>query len=689
MTHVPQNTFIDYKNIDIAQLTASITSLPWNQIYSLANPNDQIDLFNTLVLHLLDTHVPMKPLKTIEKPQRNKQLARARLDRDLAHKKWRRSKNPLDWEAFTSLNNKAIKIEKTDLYEKYSTRFAPSLSTSDLWRNIKQLGYKDEPTSITTHSSDDINKYYLANSTSEPSQNRPIDHPTVQHQQEFAFSNTDVYLTLRSINDIKSNAVGSDDIPPKFLKIIIPHILHYITHLFNTIFTTSIYPETWKLSKIIPIPKTPNPKAVSDYRPISLLPFLSKAFEKLASRQLQEHLERNRLLSTQQSGFRRLRNTTTALLDITEEIRAEMVHNNISIIVLLDFSKAFDTVNHDILLMKLQQQFGFERSACQLLQAYLSNRSQFVCQNSDVSAVGGTSRGVPQGSVLGPLLFSLYINDLPQIVQNSKCHVFADDVQFLVSGKERDIQTLIKRANEDIQHIKEWADANELMLNPTKTVAQALSARTIDKSNFPKITLGNQEIPFSASAKNLGIWFDERLKWDVHISNTTRKVYGSLHRLRKIAWAMPQSTRMRLVKSLIVPLFAYGCCVYSTNNAQMKSKLQSALNACTRFVFSLKKYDHISQYAKEILGCTMAEFFDRNITQQIFKIIRSQEPSYLYRRLSFSRSVRTQGLVPHRAVLEAHRGMFFVRGVKLWNELPLHLKSANGIRDFTRKLKEQ
>lgn len=232
---------------------------------------------------------------------------------------------------------------------------------------------------------------------------------------------------------IKTESVGMDGIPLKFVKLILPVILPFLTHLFNFSLTSSTFPTQWKTAKLIPIPKISSPSSTSDFRPISILSSLSKALEYLINKQLCDYLTSFKLISGLQSGFRSKHTTSSALLKITHDMYSACDRKHVNILVLLDYAKAFDSVPYNILLKKMELLFNFSSNLIKLLTSYLKNRIQCVSVSSSFSNCVPVVSGIPQGSILGPLLFLMFINDFPSNVQHSKCHLFADDVQLYIS----------------------------------------------------------------------------------------------------------------------------------------------------------------------------------------------------------------------------------------------------------------
>ena len=252
---------------------------------------------------------------------------------------------------------------------------------------------------------------------------------------EFTLHPVNESQIFRLLNNLSiSKSTGCDKIPAKILKYSASVISPSLTNLFNSSIGMGIFPSEWKIARVVPLHKKGSRSVLDNYRPISILPVISKIFEKILYEQLYEYFTTNNLLSEQQFGFRRFHSTSTALLDCTDEWYVNMDCGLYNLAVFLDLKKAFDTVNHDILLAKLEL-YGIKNTPLMLFKSYLSDRSQQCQVNGELSTLKYLKYGVPQGSILGPLLFLIYINDLPNCLQHSTARMFADDTNITVSGK--------------------------------------------------------------------------------------------------------------------------------------------------------------------------------------------------------------------------------------------------------------
>ena len=310
-------------------------------------------------------------------------------------------------------------------------------------------------------------------------------------------------------------------------------------YLFNESIEQGIFLTAWKKALIITLKEVAVPSSPSDFRPISLLCFLSKVLEKLAHDQIVEYFRGSEALDPLQTGFKKHQSTQTALLKLTDDIHMGRDKQLLTILLQFNFSKAFDTISPSQLLRKLKD-LGFCRSALLWIYSYVTGRSQCVISNSNTSEPRETNLGVPQGSVLGPLLFCLYINDLKHLLNIAAVYrlLYADDLQIYIQVPFDCLQEGLDALTAAAERVSAWAETNGLRLNASKTKAIIFGSKHAVKQvkalNLPGISMGGEVIPFSDEVLSLGVVLQNTLSWKSQIANITRKVNKALFGLRFI-----------------------------------------------------------------------------------------------------------------------------------------------------------
>ena len=306
----------------------------------------------------------------------------------------------------------------------------------------------------------------------------------------------------------------------RVIKDALPCILPTLTEIVNRSFQSSVFPTCWKNSEVIPLVKEGDPKIPNCNRPISLLPAASKICERIALNQLVTYLEVNKKLTSHQSGNKKLHSTETLNIFMADSILESMNRKELTALALLDLSKAFDSIDHLLLLTKLRA-LGLSRGTVEWFKSYLSGRIQVVLIDSTLSEPLPVTHGVPQGSILGPALFNIYINDLPLIPTTGPLESFVDDSKLFVSFPIKNINVVTAQLTEDLRKIAAWCCTNSLVINPEKTKLLLLGTRqTLNKvpDSFGLEILGKQLYP-SPFAKNLGVTIDASLTFDEHVTN--------------------------------------------------------------------------------------------------------------------------------------------------------------------------
>lgn len=387
-----------------------------------------------------------------------------------------------------------------------------------------------------------------------------------------------------------------------------------------------------------------------------------------------------------QSGFRPDHSCVSALIEVTENIRRKLDENEINFLVLLDHSKAFDTVHHQILCEKLRYLFNFTSSSTQLIASYLTNRTQSVCVGCMSSPLLPLSRVVPQGSILGPLLFSIYINDLPQQLDYCRIHMYADDVQVYLSSPSDSTNESVSQLNADLNKIHLWAMANGLFLNPSKSKCLLIHKKSIKPVIDIDVLINGQKIPFVNTAKNLGIVFNNNLTWCSHINSLVSQTYAKLRTLWATQSFTPPNIRLLLAKTYVLPGLLYGSELFASCDSTSRRRLNVIFNNTVRYVFGLRRYSSISSFSSKIYGVSFDSLMKIRVILFTHKVIYTGKPNYIFSKLQFARSNRGRKLIlpiHHTLVSE---WQYFVNAVRLWNLLPPNLQLLSNVTQFKKHL---
>ena len=358
---------------------------------------------------------------------------------------------------------------------------------------------------------------------------------------------------IKVIKSLNNSAPGYDGITSNILKCSIDAYIQPLTHIVNLSFSQGIFPEELKTAQVVPLYKTDDPTLINNYRPVSILPTFSKVFERLMYNRLYAFINDNNILYKYQFGFRQKYATSMALITLVDKIMKSLDNNEYVVGLFLDLSKAFDTVVHDILLKKMQK-YGIRGIALKWFCNYLSNRKQFVSFNYCESLRLNINCGVPQGSILGPLLFLIYVNDLANVSENLFLTLFADDTSVFYSDKS--IDSALMTINEELVKLLEWLHINKLSLNIKKTHYVIFSLRKKVKTSL-KICIDNNILERVSKSKFLGVMIDSKMSWNDHIKYIKSKIsraIGLLCRARKV---FKKSTLLTLYYSFIYPHIIY------------------------------------------------------------------------------------------------------------------------------------
>lgn len=505
-------------------------------------------------------------------------------------------------------------------------------------------------------------------------------------------SEEQILKLLQEINP--SKAVGLDNLGGKFLKEGASELARPISQLINLSITSSIFPNQCKIAKLKPLYKKGSSLEPKNYRPISLLPIVSKIFEKIVHDQTREYLDKNDILFKYQSGFRRKHSTDTCLSLLNDKILSGIDQGMLTGMILIDLQKAFDTVDYDIFFTKLHL-LGFSQSTILWYKSYLMNRSFLVNVENDISTPGSLMCGVPQGSILGPLIFLIYINDMASAV-DCDLLLYADDSCLVSTGQ--DMKTIEDTLNRNFDSLCDWFVENKLSIHfgedKTKSIVFG-SNKKLKNLNKLGIKRGDVEIKQYSNVTYLGCVLDQNLSGESMVTKVLGKISGRLKFLYRKQSFLSYPLRRMLCNALMQPHFDYACTAWYPNlNKKFKQKIQVSQNKCIRFCLSLGNRDHIGvNEFQKINWLPVRERFEQCMCVGVYKFFNNVSPAYMSDMLKItqtSHNTRRSTLMlkqPSRSKNIGQKALSYL-APKCWNYLPSKIKLSSNANSFKHAIKD-
>ena len=704
-----------FKHFQKNKFLSDLDQMPWANVDLCSDPNDMWHEWKQMFVSCMDKHAPRK-LKRISKkrtPWITKGLLNKMHRRDLIKKKAISSNDHDMWEQFKCARNQANNAIKQAKKRYFSDNLKVSKGNPrKTWNLINEL------TSRNTSKSTNILEIQVDNRTiSSPGEIAEAfnEHftsigqvlaqevPAAEVNPEFYLSHTDkafhlktpsldvVFNLLRNIDEKK--ATGLDMIPSKLLKMAASIVTPSLTAIFTKSIITGIYPTEWKMARVTPVFKKGEKSDLNNYRPISVIPVVSKVFEKIVYDQLYQYLNDNQLLSSCQSGFRSLHSTLTALLEATNSWSVNIDNGFLNGVVFIDLKKAFDTIDHEIILRKLSY-FGADQATAKWFQSYLSNRTQRCNVNGNLSTASTVTCGVPQGSILGPLLFLMYINDLPNCLQVAAPRMFADDTSITLSAKT--VANLKLAVTSELNNLTCWLRANKLSLNVAKTELMIIGSRQRLNAQCEEINISidDRTIRRVDHTKSLGLTIDAQLSWSKHVDEISKKVSSAIGALKRVRPFIPTDVATQIYNALILPHFDYCSPVWDGMSGCLSDKLQKLQNRAAR-VITQSPFDTSSNLLLAMLKWEKLSLRRKKQKALImYKTLNELAPDYL-QCLFTQRHVNDYNLRNLEGKLSLAKPntnylkrSFCYSGACLWNNLPQDLKSVCSIGQFKRGIKK-
>lgn len=693
--------------IDIVQLCKELCGCDWH-----CNEEDidqLLDAFYENFNHCINLVKKERNSNVYNKyPWINRNIVGKMRDRDDKYKKFLLTQSETDWNEFKKLRNLCVSAIRKEKKEYFYMKIDCSRNNGkQMWKTLKTLLKGTSKSEIKEMKFENIteveesiianklNVYYVTSieeivgsiGTGDESK-CPL--PSKGTVNTFStFQTVSLNHLRKKIHNIKSNNNPTEVLGKNILKNCF-HVFGFpLLNLVNKCIKDGVLPHKLKCSVITPVPKVKNTTKCSEMRPINVLMDLEKLIEIIVYEQLINYVQENKILSNYQAGFRKQFSTETALQLVLEDWRRGLKNNECIIAVFIDLKRAFETIDRKRLLMKLKV-YGLRETVLGWFEDYLRNRVQHTKINNFISDACKINVGVPQGSILGPLLFILYINDLPDILKFSKIQMFADDT--LVYVKSGNLLQAISMINYDLRIISNWLKVNKLKLNVNKSKCMLLGKHSIIQN--VDIEIDNEIIEILDSFKYLGIILDSNLKFQEYFENLIKKLSCKVGYFKRVSVNLSLFSKKTIYNSIIYPNFLYCPSVLWSANENVFERLQVLQNKCMRIILNKDKYTSINYMLKELGWLKVKILIKYLVIIFIFKLKNNLLPcilkEYTVQNLSFhDYNTRTHNdfhIFTNKANLNYKS--IFNKGIIEFNNLNNEIKSLTNLKKFKNVLKK-
>ena len=494
-THIITRRFRKY---DSSKFLQDLERLPWIENSLIGDVSERVDHFNQHFLCLLNKHAPVKKVKIKHRqcPFVDEQLKQHMRERDQLLKIAKETNSPQEWQTYRAKRNEVKGRLREAEREHVQSQLASCQKNSSKWKVIRNCIPRKESTQAVYSRdvkiiADEFNEFFstVGSRAAEASASLALTYdlstvtlPMISDQnmpesEKFHFQAVSENDIKRIVMSFQSNkAPGYDKVPMTVLKDALPCILPTLTDIVNHSLLSSVFPASWKISEVVPLPKDGDLELANNNRPVSLLPAMSKICERAALNQFMAYMKSRKRLTEHQSGNKAQHSTETLNVMMTDKFLEAMNNKMLTFMVLLDLSKAFDSIDHAKLLVKLRS-LGVSCAALEWFRSYMHDRQQYTRIGSEMSGMCQSTHGVPQGSILGPALFNVYINDMPGVPNYCSLESYVDDSKLHLSFLVKDIDGAARQITEDLRKVAAWCCQNSLLINPDKTKLLLIGTR--------------------------------------------------------------------------------------------------------------------------------------------------------------------------------------------------------------------
>lgn len=693
-THNSINTFFAYsKNI----FQQNLEKIDWGRISAIKNINEQsLNLTNALKESILCFNKTGKIKKKQNNPWYTIHLKELKTTLDQEQNKAMFTKNWLRYKHLRNSYSNELKTAKNldiqnqlveyNCDQKRMWKFLKTLLNGKPNITCKEVYFNEVKCEDNKIIAQKFNDYFIdsivtINKNINISNNNEINLDKVSSR--FSFKLISVVDIMEALKTIKCKS-DSEKLPAKTLLDALPSCGHILQQIYNKSFSEGIFPDDWKISVIVPVPKISGAKDCIDFRPINMLPTYEKCQELLAKAQIEKFIKDNKILINEQSGYRADHSCETSLNYIIADWKESMDRKKVIIAVFLDFQRAFETLDRDRLLMKLEQ-YGFSGISNNWFESYLTKRKQKTKFNDGESMVRNNELGVPQGSVLGAILFIIYINDIVKSVKHCRINLFADDTLLFIAADT--IAEAENKINSDLKNLSDWLKTNKLKLNVKKTKYIIINQRK--NENSVEIRMDNSVLDSVKNIKYLGIVIDNKLNFKDNTDFICKKVAKKIGFLSRIQNKLNFSHKVLIYKSIIAPHFDFCATILFLSKKSEMDRMQKLQNRAMRTILKCNKYTSVDLMLETLQWLSIKQRIYLRTFITIFNLKNKTLPEYLQSNLKYSThryNVRNKNdfKLTFTRTTNAQNSLFY-KGLKLFNELPDLIKNEKKLNNFKRK----
>ena len=669
-----------------------------------------VEQYDDTLSSLLESHAPMKKACHAQRPRcewYSEEIHEAIRRRRLLERLWRSTGLAVHKDMFKAQRNHVNYLLNSAKTQYIRDKITECKNPKELHATLGHLMGRDicRTTMADTEKCEEFSDYFADKilkiqagfSASTATLDEPLSfQPRASYSEFHEMSSDEVSRVVQSMN---TKHCSLDPIPTWILKKCIPSIAPVLTRLANLSLHGGGIPDHFKTAKVTPILKKPSLDSIQlkNYRAISNLTFTSKFLEKAVCNQLNGFLSQHSLTQDFQSAYRAGASTETALLRVQNDILLAIDSKQVVLLVMLDLSSAFDTVDHSLLIHRLHHHFGVHSTALQWLKTYLSGRHQYVYILGPTSQQRALTCGVPQGSVLGPLLYTLYTTPLGNVIRQHgvQMHLYADDTQLYVACVPSDVGMTLSRLEACLKDVHDWMIGNRLQLNASKTEFIIFGSQTQLKLLPSGLTVevGKERVKSSNVVKNIGVTLDTDLKITDHISTICKQSMAAIRKIGKVRKYVDNSTAQTLVHQLVTNRMDYcNSLLYGIPSVHL-DRLQRLQNLCARIVLRLPRRDSARQALHKLHWLPVQNRILYKLATLMFKAQHSG-PAYLADLIHPHTSrpgLRSEDdhlcAVPRTRLKTYGDRAFSKSGPSCWNKLPIPVRSARTLGAFKKGLK--